>query len=87
MWRVQPHVDVEETSQVTVRHPTATLLETLRIKAQGRGSGEGQCLAEDVSDSVRAQLRPGMVGENMREERQEPGRRQPCHREPRMVSA
>ena len=36
---------------------------------------------------MRAQLRPGVVGENMREERQELGRRQPCHRGPRMASA
>lgn len=40
-WRGQPHMDAEETSQVTVRHPTATLLETLRIKALGRGRGRG----------------------------------------------
>ena len=56
-------------------------------KGSGPGWGEGQCQAQDVSDSVRAQLRPGVVGESMREERQEPGRRQPCRREPRMVSA
>lgn len=56
-------------------------------KGSGPGWGEGQCPAQDVSDSVRAQLRPGVVGESMREERQEPGRRQPCRREPRMVSA
>ena len=34
-------MDAEETSQVMVRHPTATLLETLRIKAQGGGGGRG----------------------------------------------
>ena len=56
-------------------------------KGSRLGWGEGQCPAEDGSDSVRAQMRPGVVGENMREERQEPGRRQLCHREPRMVSA
>ena len=34
-------MDAEKTSQVMVRHPTATLLETLRIKAQGQGGGRG----------------------------------------------
>lgn len=68
MWRAQPHMDAEKASQVMlVRHPYCHPPGNPGDK--GTGMEGGQCLAEDGSDSVRARLRPGMAGKNMKEER------------------